>query len=56
MSADYKIENPTYNTKLIVTCYHCGKPMNPNSLLTGHEECVKDDPYDRLKLDIEIQE
>ena len=53
MSADYKIENPENLKRITITCYHCGRSVNINNPVKGHEKCIEEDGYNRLKLDID---
>jgi hypothetical protein len=55
MSADYKIENPYNITRITITCYECQKPIDINNPTKDHEECIKNDPYDRLKFNIDFE-
>jgi len=58
MSTDYRVDRPE-GLKIKITCYRCGKDINPNDITEGHIHCLDevfdgDDICKRLNIDIDF--
>jgi hypothetical protein len=55
MSADYRIGDPERVKRIIIYCYECGKSIDVNNPIKGHEDCLRDDLL-RFDVDWEYNE
>jgi hypothetical protein len=51
MGCSHFIEDINKPIELIITCYTCSRPINPDDPKEGHEDCAY---FGVMKVDIEI--
>jgi hypothetical protein len=55
VSADHRIENVSRVKSIVIRCYECGKPVDVNNPMQGHDCCLRDEDILRFDIDWEYK-